>query len=186
MRWATEEHTETFCRCVFFSFASVVRHFPSFASNFSHSSFEISTWGLATGWSALRFCVHHHAGFSRETFDIFLFFWAWVYCPHWLASAFILSQYFMVVMYGLSLSTVLCPQGSTLSCLFCGFWFWLCCFPAVIIAVWITVPQSMDHFSSLLPVSLFLCSDIVSDIVFNSVEFFSLFYFLVVDSSLSL
>lgn len=106
--------------------------------------------------------------------------------PHWLASAFILSQYFMVVMYGLSLSTVLCPQGSTLSCLFRGFWFWLCCFPAVIIAVWITVPQSMDHFSSLLPVSLFLCSDIVSDIVFNSVEFFSLFYFLVADSSLSL
>jgi len=66
---------------VFFSLTSAVRHFPSCASSFSHSSFEISTWGLATGWRALRFYAHHHAGFSRETFDIFLFFWAWVYCP---------------------------------------------------------------------------------------------------------
>lgn len=137
----------------FLSFASVVTHFPSCALDFSHFSFEISTWGLATWWSALSFPAHHQVGFSSETFDIFLFFWAWVYCRTCWPLAFFLSQYFIVVTYGLFLSTVLCPQGSTPSCLFHGFWFWLCCYPAVTIAAWITAPQSMDHFSS---VCLFL------------------------------
>lgn len=167
----------------FLSFASVVTHFPSCALDFSHFSFEISTWGLATWWSALSFPAHHQVGFSSETFDIFL---SLGLLPHLLASGFISFP----VFYSCNLWAF--PFNSSLSSgkhsILSVPWF---------LILTLLLPScdycSLNHstpehgplFFSL-PVSHLLCPDIVSDIVFDSVEFFSLFYFLVADSSLSL
>lgn len=78
--WRTDEHIEAFAH-MFFSFASVVRHFPSCALDFSHSSFEISPWALATRPSALRFPAYQSGSASSVRSLVSSVFPTWVYCP---------------------------------------------------------------------------------------------------------
>lgn len=81
---STAEHSEAF-EHMFFSSASVVRNFPSCALDFSHSSSEISTWGLPTRRSALGFSTHHRGWLQLWDICCLSVFLAWVLLPHLLA-----------------------------------------------------------------------------------------------------
>lgn len=169
---------------VFFSFASVVRHFPSCVPDFSHSTFEISTWGLATWWTALRFPAYAQGQLQLwHLWYLFVFLSLAFLLPSQACFAFILSQYFTLVMSEPFFSTVL---SSGKHSIVSAAWF---------LTLTLLLPScdccSLNHsapraWAIFLKFCWFLCSDIVADVVCNSANFASLFCFLDAGSSLSL
>lgn len=138
---------------MFFSFASVVRHFPNCALDFSHSSFEISPWALATQPSTLRFPAYQSGAASSVRSLVSSVFPSWAYWP--ICWPFCL--YTFPVFHGCNLRTLpfnsSLSSGSAPSRLLRGFRFWLLCYPAVTIAAWTTAPGSRGQFSLVLPES---------------------------------